>query len=88
MSESELKILDWYLTGTTNFCDDVGGNVTLIVYHDGRVNCTGYIKYAAKKTKKAEEEMKSKSKKLGKKLNCEGLECPKMVEYKNKAFCV
>jgi hypothetical protein len=32
---------DWQLTATTIFCDDCGVEVTIIVYKDRKVKCTG-----------------------------------------------
>ena len=73
---------DWQTTAKALYCDAVAEYVTLIVYSDGSATCTGYKKYYENTTK----ELKSRAKKLGRQLKCEGLECSRLIEYKNKLF--
>ena len=40
---------DWEITATTVYCDAVDDEVTLIVYRDGTIKCTGHQKYATGK---------------------------------------
>ena len=73
-------MVDWEVTETTIYCDAVGTNVTLTIWHDGSAKCTGNRKYGGKLVKKRSKEMKSKGKKLGKELGCEGLQCSRIFQ--------
>lgn len=35
-------MIDWQLTATTVYCTKIEGEVTIFVYKDGGVNCTGF----------------------------------------------
>ena len=74
---------DWILTATTIYCDAIDDEVTLIIDKDGMLKCTGYTKYG-KPDKEAARSVKAKSKRLGKQLRCEGLECHRAIQYRNK----
>jgi hypothetical protein len=76
---------DWVITATTIYCDAVDDEVTLIVHGDGGLKCTGYDKYgtADKGTVKS---IKIRGKQLGKQLGCEGLECHRVAQYRDKLF--
>jgi hypothetical protein len=42
---------NWQLTATSIFCEDCAGEVTIIVYKDGQVKCTGVSGQALKNKK-------------------------------------
>jgi hypothetical protein len=67
-------MVDWQITAATFRCDTVGDEVTLLVYKDWSIKCTGYMKHAAN----------GKLKKTGQTHICEGTECRLAVEYRNK----
>ncbi len=73
---------DWQITATTIYCDAVEDEVTLIVSADGDVKCTGYQRYS-NPSKETAKEMKDKSRSLGKVIECQGLECARVTEYKD-----
>ena len=76
----------WQVTVTTTHCDAVDDYVTLIVYNDRSARCGGYKQYGDNITKKTAKELQRKSKKLGKELRCEGPECHRVIEYRDKIF--
>ena len=76
---------NWTMTATTIYCDAIGDEVTLIVYKDGRSKCTGYDKYR-KPDKEIAKAIKIKSKQLGKKIKCDGLECYRILQYRDKVL--
>ena len=78
-------MVDWQITATTVYCDAVGDDVTLMVYGDWSVKCTGHKRYGepAKDTMSAP---KKKSKQLGCRLECIGPECERAVQYKDRLF--
>jgi len=78
-------MVDWQITTTTIYCDDVDDEVTLLVYADGTVKCTGYDRYN-NPDHDTEKLLKEKGKKLNKTLGCEGLECSRVTGYRNKLF--
>ena len=79
-------MVDWQVTATTVYCDAVDGDVTLLVYKDWSVKCTGYKKYVENATKETAKMLKKKGKKLGRELRCEGPECSRLIGYKDKLF--
>lgn len=42
---------DWKITATTSFCRDLNREVTLLVYGDGKIDCTGKPKSGDNKIK-------------------------------------
>lgn len=74
---------NWVITATTIYCDAIGDEVTLMVYKDGTSECTGYKKYG-KPDKETAKLIKIKSKQLGKQLGCEGLECHRVTQYRDR----
>ena len=78
-------MVDWQVTAATIYCDAIDSEVTLLVYRDGSVKCTGYVKYgeSGKETAKL---LKKKSKQLKRQLGCEGLECYRVIQYRDKLF--
>jgi len=75
----------WQVTAATIYCDAIDGEVTLIVYKDRSVKCTGYDKYGepGKETTKL---MWKRSKQLNRSVKCEGLECCRVTGYRDKIF--
>jgi hypothetical protein len=73
---------DWQVTATTIYCDAVDDEVTLMVFADGTVKCTGEQRYS-KPDKETSKEMKDKSRRLGKVIECQGLECIRVTEFKD-----
>jgi len=67
-------MVNWQVTATTVRCDMVGDEVTLLVYKDWSVKCTGHAKYATGKT----------GNKNGHHPRCEGAECRLATEYRKK----
>jgi len=76
-------MVDWKLTATTIYCEAVDDEVTLMVYKDWSVNCTGNDKYS-QPSKETLNLLKRKGKQLKRELQCEGLDCHRVVGYKNK----
>jgi len=76
-------MVDWQLTATTIYCDAIDNEVTIMVYKDGSVKCTGYDKYGEPGKKIP---TKRKSKQLKQQLKCEGLGCHRVVQYKDRLF--
>ena len=76
-------MVNWVVTATTIYCDAVADEVTLIVDKDGELKCTGYTKYY-KPDKETSKSIKAKSKRLGKQLGCEGLDCHRVTKYQDK----
>jgi len=73
----------WKITATTIYCDAVDDEVTALVYKDFSTKCTGYQKYF-KPTREVANLLKKKSKRLGHKLACQGLECHRVTKYQKK----
>jgi len=78
-------MVNWQLTATTIYCDAVADEVTILVYKDGSVKCTGYTKYA-EPSKETLNLLKIKNKQLKRNLECEGPECYRVIQYRDKLF--
>jgi len=78
-------MVNWEVTAATIYCDAIDGEVTLLVYRDGSVKCTGYVRYgeSGKETAKL---LKKKSKQLKRQLECEGQACYRAIQYRDKLF--
>ena len=74
--------MGWQITAITIYCDAVDDEVTIMVDKDG-TTCTGYSKYS-EPGKEAAKLLKSKSKQLKRQLQCEGLDCYRVVKQKDK----
>mgnify|MGYP001034949198 CR=1 FL=1 len=79
-------MVDWQVTVTTIHCEAVDDYVTLMVYKDKSANCVGYKKYGEGITKEVAKGLKKKAKELGKEFRCEGPECHRLIEYRDKLF--
>ena len=78
-------MIDWQVTATTIYCDAVDDEVTLLVYKDGSTQCTGYARYG-QSDKEARKLLHKRSKQLKRKLECEGPECYRVIQYRDKLF--
>jgi hypothetical protein len=75
-------MVDWEITATTIFCDDVADEVTLLVSGNGTVKCTSREKYA-RPTKDVAREIKQKSKQSGRQIRCLEDSCPRLAQYRD-----
>lgn len=75
-------MVDWQVTATTISCEAVADEVTIITSHDWTVKCTGFVKYSG--NRRASLELVKRSLELKRSLECPGLDCPRIVEYKQK----
>ena len=78
-------MVSWQVTATTIYCDAVDDEVTLMVNKDGSTRCTGYHRYH-EPDKDTARLMGSKRKQLNRKLECEGPDCYRVTQYKDKIF--
>jgi hypothetical protein len=69
---------NWQVTATTVRCEAVDDEVTLLVYKDWSVKCTGYPKYS----KNGHARAKAKTRRWGG--GCEGEGCRLALEYGQK----
>ena len=77
-------MVDWKITATTMYCDAVADEVTIIVFRDFSVRCTGYQRYG-EPSKGVTNRLKKKRHPTPK-LACQGLQCPRVTQYKEKLF--
>ena len=78
-------MVNWQVTATTIYCDAVDEEVTIMVYKDGTARCVGYKKYH-QPSRGTARQMKEKSKRLSRELECGGPECPRVTQYTDKLF--
>lgn len=78
-------MVSWQVTATTIYCEAVANDVTLMVYKDGTVRCTGRDKYA-RPGKETARLLKKKGKQLSRSLECDGSECRIVIQYKDRLF--
>ncbi|MFC1964463.1 hypothetical protein ACFLWG_00430 [Chloroflexota bacterium] len=78
-------MVNWQVTATTIYCDAVDDEVTLMVFKDGVTKCTGYKKYH-EPGKEISKLFKRKGARLDRKLECEGPECSRVIQYRDKLF--
>ena len=76
-------MVDWQITVSTIYCDAVDDEVTIMVHKDWSIKCTGYDKYR-QPDREVAGLLKKKGKRLSRQLKCEGLDCHRIVGYKNK----
>ena len=74
---------DWQVTATTIYCDAVDDEVTIMVYKDGSIRCTGYKKYVENSDKETAQMLKKKGKRLGRNLKCEGPQDYRVTSYRD-----
>jgi hypothetical protein len=75
-------MVDWQITAKTFVCKAIEEEVTVLIYPDWTVRCIGFEKYV--KNRRASLELLKRSLNLRKTLECKGLDCPPIVEYKFK----
>lgn len=80
---TQVAMVNWQVTATTIYCNAIDEEVTVMVYKDWSVKCTGYNKYHSS-DKEASSLLKKKSKRLKRQLECLGTECPQVTRYKEK----
>jgi hypothetical protein len=76
-----MSMVAWQTTETTIYCDAVDDEVTIVVYKDWSVKCTGYEKYGESSGDKTNL-LKKRSRHLKQQLKCVGLECDRVLQYK------
>lgn len=74
---------NWQVTATTIYCEAVAEEVTLMVYRDGAAKCAGQEKYT-RPGKEIARQMKQKSRQLKRPLGCDGSNCPRLLQYRDK----
>ncbi len=77
-------MINWQITAKTIYCDAVDDEVTIMVLKDWSVRCTGYYKYGG--SDKNSDSLKKKAKKIKHQLKCEGQECSRVTQYKERLF--
>ena len=75
-------MVDWQVTATTIYCDAVEDEVTVMVYKDWSVKCTGYEKYTG--SREASADLVKRSVRLKRLVDCEGLDCKRVTGYKER----
>ena len=78
-------MVDWQLTATTIYCEAVEDEVTVMVYKDGTVKCTGGKKYG-EPTKQFAKAIQAKARELKRQIKCEGPACRRVTDYRDKLF--
>ena len=76
-------MVNWQITATTIYCDAVADEITILVYGDWSVKCTGYGKYVGS-SDNGVNLLKKKSQQLKQHLECTGPECYRVIQYKEK----
>ncbi len=74
---------NWQVTATTIKCEAVDDEITIMVSPDGSVKCASYAKYGAT-DKKTLAAIDKKAKKSGMTLKCEGPQCRRITDYRDK----
>lgn len=78
-------MVNWSITATTIYCDAVDDEATVMVYKDGTFKCVARQKYD-KPSKPVARLMKEKGKKLKRDMKCDGENCPRVKQYRDKLF--
>lgn len=74
----------WQITATTIYCDAVDDDVTIMVYPDGSTKCSGFRKYGECLDMETAKVLKTKAKRLGRNLECEGPRDYRVTDYRDK----
>jgi hypothetical protein len=72
---------NWQITAKTIFCEAVDDEVTVMLYKDGSLHCTGFKKYS-QPNEITSKLVKEKNRGLQRSLKCEGESCPRVTGYK------
>jgi hypothetical protein len=78
-------MVNWKITATTVFCDAIDGEATFIVYKNKSAKCVTHQKYGSP-DREIIRQLREKSKQLGRSLRCDGPECFRLTEYRDKLF--
>ena len=78
-------MVNWRLTATTIYCQSVEDEVTVMVYKDGSVECTGSKKYG-EPSKEFAKSIRAKTRQLKRDIKCEGAGCRRVTEYRDRLF--
>lgn len=78
-----MSMADWKITATTIYCPAVDDEVTLMVYRDFSIKCTGNNRYR-EPGKETARLLAKKSKRLGRTLACPGTDCPQASAYRER----
>jgi hypothetical protein len=73
----------WQITAKTILCEAVDDEVTVLVYKNGSIRCTGSRKYN-QPSDVTMNVIKKKTRRLKRPVKCEGDPCSRVMEYKNK----
>ena len=76
-------MVNWQVTAKTIYCEATDDEVTILVYKDGSAKCTGYQKYG-QPSDETVKLLRQKSRQLKRQLQCEGLECLRVTQYRDK----
>ena len=78
-----ISMVNWQVTATTIYCDAVDDDITLLIHNDWTAKCVGYQRYH-QPNKETRKLMEKKSRKLNRKLECDGPECRYVIQYRDK----
>ncbi len=78
-------MVNWQVTATTFYCSAVDDEVTVMVYKDRSVKCTGPAVYRPP-SREVAALLKKKSARLQRKLECPGPDCPQASAYRERLF--
>ena len=78
-------MVNWQVTATTIYCDAVEDEVTIMVYKDGVAKCIAYKRYH-EPDKETSKILTGKSKQVNRRLECEGPDCFRVIQYRDKLF--
>jgi hypothetical protein len=76
-------MVDWQVTATTIYCEDVDDEVTIMVHKDWSAKCSSFKKYQ-KPGKETLNLLRKKSRQLKRELRCTGPECARIIQYREK----
>ena len=76
-------MVNWQITATTIYCDTVDDEVTVMVSKDWSIKCTGFKKYT-QPNQETKRLVNTKNRQLKRQLRCEGPECPRVLQYRDK----
>lgn len=77
-------MVNWAITATRMYCDEVGRDVTIIVYKDWSAKCCFYKKYDEASIRKKDEILNKKKEGKCGRLSGERKICPRMKSYIDK----
>ena len=78
-----IGMVNWKVTATSIYCDAVDDEVTIMVYKDWTAKCSSFDKYH-EPSKEISRLLKKKSKQLKRQLECNGPECSRVIQYREK----